>query len=158
MSYDLLVFPKQLPAAIEVVHHLPEQPFVLDHLAKPRVKTRALSPWREQIQELAKAPNVCCKISGLVTEADWTNWKPEDFRPYLDIVCEAFGEDRLMVGSDWPVCLLAARYEHVIALAREYFGSLAETAQEKIFASNALKFYGLSAGQPGHFPRRRSRH
>jgi L-fuconolactonase len=107
LTYDLLVFPQQLPAAIELVRRFPEQPFVLDHIAKPRIRDGTLSPWRDHIRELAQAQNVCCKVSGLVTEADWANWKAEDFRPFLDIVFEAFGEDRLMFGSDWPVCLLA---------------------------------------------------
>ncbi|MBM3838229.1 MAG: amidohydrolase [Verrucomicrobia bacterium] len=143
LTYDLLIYPRQLPAALEVVSRFPEQPFVLDHLAKPQIKDRVLSPWKEQIQELAAFPNVFCKISGMVTEADWRAWKPEDFTPYLDVVSETFGEDRLMVGSDWPVCLLAASYAEVVALARDYFKSLSEAARKKIFGENACKFYGI---------------
>jgi len=143
LTYDLLIYPRQLPAALEVVSRFPEQPFVLDHLAKPQIKDRVLSPWKEQIQELAAFPNVFCKISGMVTEADWRAWKPEDFTPYLDVVSETFGEDRLMVGSDWPVCLLAASYAEVVALARDSFKSLSEAARKKIFGENACKFYGI---------------
>src|SRR6266404_7314485 len=100
LSYDILIFPKQLPAAIELVKRFSEQPFVLDHIGKPPIKDGILSPWREQVRELAKAPNLVCKISGIVTEAEHNAWKKADFRPYLDVIFEAFGEDRLMFGSD----------------------------------------------------------
>ena len=116
LAYDILIFPKQLPAAIELVNHLPEQRFVLDHIAKPLIQDRIMEPWRAQIRELAKARNVMCKISGLVTEARWDSWRAEDFDPYLDIVAEAFGPERLMFGSDWPVCLLAAPYDAVFEI------------------------------------------
>lgn len=145
LTYDLLIYPKQLPAAIEVVKRFPEQSFVLDHAAKPLVRDRLLSPWAERIRELANFRNVCCKISGLVTEANWHEWKSEDFAPYLDVASEAFGEDRLMVGSDWPVCRLAATYEQVVSLAREFFQSSPEAARKKIFGENALRFYGVPA-------------
>src|SRR3989454_2675689 len=107
LTYDILIYPKQLPAAIKLVEKFPEQKFVLDHLAKPFIKTGELSPWDQQIRELARSKNVCCKVSGVVTEAKWNEWKPSDFQPYLDVVFEAFREDRLMFGSDWPVCLLS---------------------------------------------------
>lgn len=145
LTYDLLLFPQQLPAAIELVRRFPEQPFVLDHVAKPRIREGTLSPWREHIRELAQAPNVCCKISGLVTEADWANWKPEDYRPYLDVVFESFGEDRLMFGSDWPVCLLAGSYERVFKLVEEYVQQLSAEGRAKFFGENAARFYGISA-------------
>ena len=141
LTYDLLIFPKQLPAAIELVRRFPEQPFVLDHIAKPFIKTGTLSPWREQIQELAQFPNVLCKVSGMVTEADHGAWRPDDFRPYLDVVSNAFGEDRLMFGSDWPVCLLAADYGRVVSLIRDYAAQLSAPAQAKLFGGNAAKFY-----------------
>jgi L-fuconolactonase len=141
LTYDLLVFPKQLAAAIEIARQLPEQPFVLDHAAKPFIRDGTLSPWREQIRELARAANVACKISGLVTEARWSGWQREDFRPYLDVVFEAFGVDRLMFGSDWPVCLLAARYEEVFEIVEEYTRQFSEEDRARIFGGNASRFY-----------------
>ena len=143
LTYDILIFPKQLPASIEFARAFPEQPFVLDHIAKPFIKDGTLSPWDEQISELAQLPNVLCKISGMVTEADWDNWKPEDFKPYLDVVTEAFGEDRLMVGTDWPVCILAGDYETVTNLETGYFSDFSDEAKAKIFGGNCLRFYGV---------------
>ena len=145
LTYDLLTFPKQLPAAIEVVRRLPEQPFVLDHLSKPFIKRGELSPWREQLRELARIPNVMCKLSGMVTEADWGAWKPADFRPYLDVAWEAFGEDRLMFGSDWPVSTLAGSYEQVHGIVSEFLRQFSAPAQLKVMGGNAAKFYGLAA-------------
>src|SRR5216684_3145547 len=109
-TYDILVYAKQLPAAIELVARLPEQHFAIDHLAKPEIKARKTAPWAAQMREIAQNKNVFCKVSGLVTEADWHKWKAEDFKPYLDVVLEAFGADRLMFLSDWTVCLMAASY------------------------------------------------
>jgi L-fuconolactonase len=149
MTYDILIFPKQLPAAIELARRFPRQPFVLDHIAKPPIKEGGMSPWREQIRELAKAPNVLCKVSGMITEADQTAWKPKDLHPYLDVVFEAFGEDRLMFGSDWPVCLLAGSYAQVLGVVREYIASMPASAQEKILGGNAAKFYLAKRNQPG---------
>ena len=144
LTYDLLVFPRQLTAAIALVEKFPEQPFVLDHLAKPAIKDGALAPWREQIRALAKLPNVACKLSGMVTEADWQNWQSNDFKPYLDVVFEAFGPDRLMFGSDWPVCLLAGSYDRVLGLAQDYVRRLGADAEAKFFGENAARFYGLT--------------
>jgi L-fuconolactonase len=144
LTYDLLIFPRQLPAAIALVQKFPEQPFVLDHLAKPQIKDGVLSPWREQVRELSKLPNVSCKVSGMVTEADWQAWRADDFKPYLDVVFEAFGPDRLMFGSDWPVCLLAGSYERVFGLMRDYVGQLGTDSDTKFFGANAVKFYGLT--------------
>lgn len=144
LTYDLLVYPRQLPAAIEVVRQFPEQPFVLDHIAKPLIRDGMVSPWREQIRELARFPNVCCKVSGMVTEADHHSWKPDQFHPYLDVVLEAFGPGRLLFGSDWPVCLLAASYPEVLELAT---GALVARAgwnsaeQDAFFEGNARRFY-----------------
>lgn len=143
LAYDLLLFPKQLPAAIKVVQQFPEQRFVLDHIAKPLIRAGMLLPWREDIEELAKHSNVFCKVSGMVTEAKHQEWAKEDFRPYLDIVLEAFGEDRIMFGSDWPVCLLAGSYEQVHGLASNYFGQFSAGAQQKFFGGNATRFYQL---------------
>lgn len=143
LTYDLLIFPRQLPAAIALAERFPEQPFVLDHLAKPRIKDGALSPWREQIRRLAKLPNVSCKVSGMVTEADWQNWRADDFKPYLEVAFEAFGPDRLMFGSDWPVCLLAGSYEKVFEVVENYVSRLGADTEAKFFGENAAKFYGL---------------
>ena len=143
LTYDLLLFPRQLPAAIQLVRQFPDQPFVLDHIAKPGIKAGTLSPWREQIRELAAFPNVLCKVSGLVTEADHRMWTPEDFVPYLEVVFEAFGVERLMFGSDWPVCLLAAGYEQVFSLVRDFALKAAPEARahEALFGGNAARFY-----------------
>ncbi len=141
LTYDLLIFPKQLPAAIELVRQFPEQSFVLDHIAKPFIKAGTLSPWREQIQELAQSPNVLCKVSGMVTEADHRAWKPDDFRPFLDVIFEAFGVERLMFGSDWPVCLLAASYEQTFSLVRDYVAWLPMESQRALFGGTAAQFY-----------------
>lgn len=141
LTYDILIFPKQLDAAIELVARFPEQPFVLDHIAKPHIKDGTLSPWREQIRELAASPNVMCKVSGMVTEADHSAWKADDIRPYLDVVFEAFGTSRLMWGSDWPVCLFAASYEQCLRLVEEY----AAGNHADIFGGNCARFYGLKS-------------
>jgi len=143
LTYDILIYPKHLPAAVRLVERFPEQPFVLDHIAKPSIRDGSLSPWREQMRRLGAFPHVHCKVSGMVTEADWSAWKPADFAPYLDIVFEAFGSARLMYGSDWPVSLLAARYEQVVRLASDYVAPLSQTAQQGFFGDNARKFYGL---------------
>jgi len=144
LTYDLLIYPRQLPAAIELVRRFPRQRFVLDHIAKPAIRTGVLSPWREQVRELAASPNVLCKVSGMVTEADPAVWKPADFEPFLDTVFAAFGPARLMYGSDWPVSLLAATYERQHALVADYVNRHAPTATDKIFGDNAAWFYGVS--------------
>lgn len=141
LTYDLLLYPQQLPAAIELVRMLPEQPFVLDHLAKPFIRKRELQPWADQIRELARADNVVCKVSGLVTEAVWDAWTPDDIRPYLDVVFDAFGPQRLMYGSDWPVCLLAGEYPQVAGLVSEYVSHHAAEAAADVFGTTAARFY-----------------
>lgn len=143
LTYDILIYPRQLPAAIELVRRLPDQPFVLDHIAKPLIKDRTLSPWREQIRDLARSENVLCKVSGMITEASRTDWKAADFRPYLDAVFAAFGGDRLMYGSDWPVCLMAGSYEKVFGLVDEYCRALDGAVRDKFFGGNAARFYGV---------------
>lgn len=143
LTYDLLIYPHQLPAAIDLVGLLPEQPFVLDHLAKPRIKTGEIDPWRHDIEALARHDNVCCKVSGLVTEAAWGGWKPADFTPYLDVVLAAFGPERLMFGSDWPVCLLSGAYADVVGLAKEFFSRLSAAEQALVWGGTATRFYGL---------------
>lgn len=143
MTYDLLLFPKHLPVALEVVKRFPEQPFVLDHVAKPFIKDGILSPWYQQIAELATYPNVYCKVSGMVTEAAWRAWNKRDFRPYLDVVFDAFGEDRLMFGSDWPVCLLSGDYDEVVHLVTDYLKEKGDTFHDKVMGVNAARFYGV---------------
>ena len=143
-TYDLLLFPKHLPSSVKVVEKLSHQRFVLDHIAKPMIRAGMMQPWKDDLRELAKHKNVSCKISGMVTEAKMPGWKAEDFRPYLDVVFEAFGEDRVMFGSDWPVCLLAGSYEQVHRLAADYIKQFSAAAQEKFLGENAVKFYRLS--------------
>lgn len=148
-TYDILIYARQLPAAIELAAKFPEQRFVIDHLAKPEIKDGKREPWAGYMRTLAQNNNVYCKISGLVTEADWQNWKPKDMEPYLDAVFEAFGPDRLMFGSDWPVCLLAANYRQVKELIESYVQQHSRENIEKIFGLNAVRFYGLKADHNG---------
>ena len=142
-TYDILVFPPQLPAAIELVRKFPTQKFIVDHLAKPYINKGLIKEWKQNIVELARAENVYCKISGMITEADWGNWKQTDFHPYLDVVTETFGTKRLMFGSDYPVCLLAGSYGQVLEIVKDYFESFSESEKEDIFGLNAIKFYNL---------------
>lgn len=144
LTYDLLVFPPQLPAATRLARAFPNQPFVLDHIAKPSIKTGAIDGWAEAVRTLAKEPNVWCKVSGMVTEADWHAWQPAHFTPYLDVIFDAFGAQRIMLGSDWPVCLLAGRYADVMTLARAYVAALSPTERRLVEGANAAKFYGLN--------------
>lgn len=143
LTYDLLLFPRHLPYAVQLVQEFDEQPFVVDHLAKPYIKAGAISPWREEIQRLARYENVYCKLSGMVTEADWHHWRPGDFTPYLDVALEAFGPRRLMIGSDWPVCTLAGEYEPVMAIVVDYIERLSATEREAILGGTATAFYRL---------------
>jgi L-fuconolactonase len=144
-TYDILIYPKQLPAAIRFVEKFPEQPFVLDHLAKPFIKDRIIEPWAAQIRELAQHTQLYCKVSGMVTEADWQNWQNDNFKAYLDVVFEAFGADRIMFGSDWPVCLLAADYRQVKDILSAYTNHFSSLERVKIFSLNARRFYKLKA-------------
>jgi len=144
LTYDLLLYPEQLPAAIDLVGLLPEQPFVVDHLAKPRIAVGEREDWERDIRAIARHENVCCKVSGMVTEAVWQGWKPADFTPYLDVVLDAFGPERLMVGSDWPVCLLAGDYADVMAIPRDYFSSLSAGERALVHGGTAARFYGLA--------------
>jgi L-fuconolactonase len=143
LAYDVLVKPPQLPAARTVVQRLPEVRFVLDHCAKPPIAAGGWEPWASDIAALAKSPNVACKISGLVTEAPWDDWDVAAIRPYVDHVVEQFGPDRLLFGSDWPVCELAATYDEVLELARAALGPLAPGETALVFGGTARRLYGL---------------
>jgi L-fuconolactonase len=143
-TYDILIFPDQLGYTREFVASFPDQPFVIDHIAKPYIRDKKIiAEWKSAIRAVAACENVSCKISGMVTEADWKNWKPEDFRPYLDVVVEAFGPSRILYGSDWPVCLVAASYQQVWELAQDYFSTFSKEEQASFFGGNAIKFYNL---------------
>jgi len=143
LTYDLLLFPKHLQRAVELVSLFPELRFVLDHISKPFIKSGILDPWREDMASLAVQPNVWCKISGMVTEAHPENWKYEDFLPYLDTVVEAFGTDRIMLGSDWPVCRLAGEYNQIMDIPALYFEDLDPVEKEKVFRLNCVECYEL---------------
>jgi L-fuconolactonase len=143
LTYDLLLFPRHLPIACELLKLFPEQPFVLDHIAKPLIKERKLEPWRTDLTHLAKFTNVYCKVSGMVTEAAWADWQRQDFSPYLDVVFESFGTKRIMIGSDWPVCTLAGTYSRVIQIVSEYLHRLSRDEQTDVWSGNAKRFYGL---------------
>jgi len=143
LSYDILILERQLPSAIALVDRHPNLTFVLDHLAKPRIKDGAISPWRERIGELAKRPNVYCKISGMVTEADYRAWTPDQLRPYVDVALESFGPHRLMFGSDWPVCLVACDYTRWANIVRGFIQTLSPTEQADIMGNTARRAYRL---------------
>jgi L-fuconolactonase len=143
LVYDILVVERQLPNTIRFVGNHPDQIFVLDHIAKPLIGQNQISPWRENIRELAKHPNVNCKISGMVTEADFTMWTPEQLQPYFDVVVEAFGPDRLLFGSDWPVCLVATTYQSWVELVKMNISNFTRDEQDKILGGNAIRIYGL---------------
>lgn len=141
--YDLLVFTDQLKYCTELVALFPHQPFVLDHIAKPQIREGKIDEWAKDIRQLAQHPNVCCKVSGMVTEAAWHDWKREDFTPYLDVVVEAFGANRLLYGSDWPVCNVAGGYDAALNIVAQYFRPFSATEQAAIFGENAVRFYKL---------------
>lgn len=143
-TYDILIFEKHLPNTFKFVETFPEQPFVIDHIAKPLIKQQITEAWAKNIKKVAKSENVYCKISAMTTEADWANWKQEDFNKYLDTVVEAFGTERIMYGSDWPVCQLAATYERQFNIVKDYFSSFSPDVQDKFFGENASKFYKLA--------------
>ncbi|WBB63048.1 amidohydrolase family protein [Streptomyces sp. WMMC500] len=143
LVYDLVVLPHQLPAAARAAAAVPELGFVLDHLGKPPVAARGLRPWADDLRGLASYPNVTGKLSGLVTEADWASWQTDDLRPYADTALAAFGPDRLMFGSDWPVCTLAAGYADVVASAGALTGELSPAEQSAFWSGTAARVYGL---------------
>ena len=143
LTYDLLLFPKHLPVAVKLVEAFPEQPFVLDHMAKPAIREELISPWREDLCRLAEFPNVFCKLSGMVTEAKWKQWRLKDFHRYLDIVVEAFGPERLMIGSDWPVCTLSGDYAATMKIVADYLQKFPTEIREGILGGNCARFYAL---------------
>ena len=143
LVYDILIFDKHLPAAIRFVDMHPNQVFVLDHMAKPRIREGLLEPWRRDIVELARRKNVFCKLSGLVTEANWATWSVHDLQPYVEVVLEAFTPTRLMAGSDWPVCLLASSYSKWMETLGGMLGGLSEFEKERIFGGTATEVYRL---------------
>ncbi|MBV7696207.1 amidohydrolase [Streptomyces sp. TRM70350] len=150
LVYDLVVKPHQLAAAVHAAERLPGLTFVLDHLGKPPIASGDLEPWAGQVRRLALLPNTVCKLSGMVTEADWDFWTVEDFTPYADTVLDAFGPGRVMYGSDWPVCRLAASYAEVMSLTRELTARLTRAERHEVFTGTAVRTYGLTlSGSPG---------
>ncbi len=143
-TYDILFVPDQLQFFPQFVAAFPDQKFVIDHIAKPNIKGKKIEEWKKDIQALAQYENLYCKISGMVTEADWHNWKEEDFTAYLDVVVNGFGIKRVMYGSDWPVCLVAGSYEKIFSIVKNYFSSCSEDEQNLFFGENATRFYNLS--------------
>jgi L-fuconolactonase len=143
LRYDILIFERHLPQAIAFVDRHPQQVFVLDHVAKPNIKAGAIEPWHTNIRELAHRPNVYCKVSGMVTEADFRAWTPQQLRPFFDVVLEAFGPRRLMFGSDWPVCLVAATYEIWLNTVAEWTADLSADERDRVFGGTAVEAYGL---------------
>jgi L-fuconolactonase len=142
-TYDILIYHYQLKSAIEFVSKFPDQKFVIDHCAKPDIGKKDIEEWKRSIKEIAKHPNVYCKLSGLLTETKWKQWSPADFYPYLDTVFEAFGTDRLMFGSDWPVMLLSGIYVQWKSLLEKYMENFVEEDRLKVFGENAIQFYNL---------------
>jgi L-fuconolactonase len=143
LVYDLLIFPRHLPFAVQLVKKFPDQQFVLDHIAKPLIKDRVLSPWKEGTKQLALQNNVYCKLSGMVTEASWQGWSKDDFVPYLDVIFDTFGPSRLMIGSDWPVCSLASDYKNTMQIIFDYITCYSQADRELILGRNAERIYNL---------------
>ena len=142
-TYDILVFPHQLGSVLEFVKHFPYQKFVIDHIAKPYIKDEFYEGWAVLMKEIAKQENVYCKFSGMITEADYHSWKPEQIHPYMFLVLETFGPERVMYGSDWPVCLVAGNYNQVKGLVVDFISSLSTTEKKAIMGENAIQFYNL---------------
>ncbi len=143
LVYDILIFERHLPQTLQLVDRHPDQVFVLDHIAKPRIKDDMLAPWQSRIVELAHRPNVYCKVSGMVTEADYQNWTVEQLKPYFDTVISAFGPKRVMFGSDWPVCLVACEYKRWADIVRGWIAELSSAEQERILGGTAIEAYAL---------------
>jgi len=144
LVYDILIYERHLPQAIEFVDRHPNQVFVLDHIAKPRIRDRVFSPWRENLRELAKRENVYCKVSGVVTEDGWQRWSGHSINPYLNNVLDIFGPRRLMFGSDWPVLELASDYSRWVKVVRDWTASFSADERERFFSGTAVEAYKLS--------------
>lgn len=142
-TYDLLILPDQLNAAQKFVSLFPDQLFVIDHLAKPLIKSKEINPWKKEIRSFSDQENVYCKLSGMITEANWNDWRAADIIPYIDVVVESFGTNRILFGSDWPVCLLAGSYQETLSLVTDYFSSFTRNEQDLFFGGNAIQFYNL---------------
>jgi L-fuconolactonase len=142
-TYDILIYARQLEEAFWLVKQFPNQKFVVDHIAKPSIRERESKQWMKNMSTISTFENVLCKISGMVTEADWKNWRKEDFTPYLDHVLGAFGSGRLMYGSDWPVCQVAASYTQQLGIVEDYIATLSPSEKESIMGGNAIRFYNL---------------
>ena len=142
-TYDILVYSRQLEEVVQFVRKFPDQKFVIDHIAKPSIKAKETNEWRKNMLMISAFENVSCKLSGMVTEADWKNWKLEDFMPYLDHMMTVFGSSRLIYGSDWPVCLLAASYAQQLGIVESYISRLSISEKESIMGGNAVRFYNL---------------
>lgn len=142
-TYDILIYPVHIQYASQLVAEFPEQQFVVDHLAKPYIKSGAIEPWKSDMEKLAQYQNVCCKVSGMLTEADWHRWRTDDFTPYLDAIVQAFGSSRVMYGSDWPVCVLGGGYNRAMEILQIYMSRFSPREQELFFGGNAVKFYNL---------------
>jgi len=143
-TYDILIYPDQLGYVSDFVRDFSSQKFVIDHIAKPDIKAGKIGEWARDMQALAELENVYCKLSGMVTEADWQGWKPGDFTPYLDVVFETFGTERLMFGSDWPVCNVAGGYDKVVGIVKNYTSKLSVNEQDDIWGNTAAGFYNLA--------------
>lgn len=142
-TFDLLIYHYQLEEALRFVRQIPDTRIVIDHIAKPAIAEMEIAEWKKYMRAMAECPNVWCKVSGMVTEANWSSWKPNDFDPYLDVVADVFGPDRLMYGSDWPVCLVAASYDDQFAIVREFVQRFSADESERILGGNAIRFYNL---------------
>ena len=145
LTYDLLLFPRHLSVAVKLVDEFPDQSFVLDHIGKPLIRNNQISPWKEDLKTLAEYPNVFCKLSGMVTEARWQQWRQQDFHRYLEVVIEAFGPERVMIGSDWPVCTLSGDYESTMRIVMDYTCQFSPTTRDAILGGNCARFYGLDS-------------
>ena len=143
LAYDILIYPKRLEVAAELVSMFPNQRFILDHIGKPNIKEGLIDEWKVGVETLAQFPNVYCKLSGMVTEADWSDWKPAHLTPYLDVVFKAFGTDRLMIGSDWPVCTVVGAYKPVMGVVIDYISTLSKDEQHAVLGGTAVKAYKL---------------